>query len=158
MWSILIRTTNEGYWNSFKMALQLKDVIDYCQVLYPEINFVFLFDHSQGHARKREEGTLDQIRCKKHVENDGKRGYHDVNVLSLYFEDTLRERFSRIGFFDPELKIKDEENKEENSRPETKHKSVKGGKNVLFKATLRTLISTTTHLCESSRLTNVAVI
>jgi hypothetical protein len=34
------------------MSLQLKDVVDCLQVLYPEYNF-FLFHHSQGHVRKR---------------------------------------------------------------------------------------------------------
>ena len=44
---------NEGNWNSYYMSLQFEDVVDCLQVLYPEYDFVFLFDHSQGHARKR---------------------------------------------------------------------------------------------------------
>jgi hypothetical protein len=53
-----IGVQNEGYWNSFHMALQLEDIVGCMNVLYPEFDVVFLFDHSQGHSRKRE-GSLD---------------------------------------------------------------------------------------------------
>ncbi|KAI2489045.1 hypothetical protein MHU86_25554 [Fragilaria crotonensis] len=52
---LFIGANNEGYWNSFYMSLQLEDVVDCLQVLYPEFDLVFLFDHSQGHARKRDQ-------------------------------------------------------------------------------------------------------
>jgi hypothetical protein len=55
-----IGVQNEGYWNSFHMTLQLEDIIDCMQVLYPEFDVVFLFDHSQGHNRKRQ-GALEAI-------------------------------------------------------------------------------------------------
>ena len=51
---LFIGANNEGYWNSFHMSLQLEDVVDCLKVLYPEFDLVFLFDHSQGHARQRE--------------------------------------------------------------------------------------------------------
>jgi hypothetical protein len=35
------------------MSLQFEDVVDCLLVLYPEFEFTFLFDHSQGHAWKR---------------------------------------------------------------------------------------------------------
>ena len=35
------------------MSLQFEDVVDCLQVLYPEYDLIFYFDHSQGHARKR---------------------------------------------------------------------------------------------------------
>ncbi len=35
------------------MSIQFEDVVDCVQILYPEYDFVFLFDHSQGHARKQ---------------------------------------------------------------------------------------------------------
>jgi hypothetical protein len=57
---LYIGANNEGYWNSFHMSLQFEDVVDCVQVLYPEYDFVFLFDHSQGHARKRN-GALSAI-------------------------------------------------------------------------------------------------
>ena len=52
---------NEGYWNSYLMGLHFEDILVEClQVLYPEYDFVFLFDHSQGHARKRN-GALSVV-------------------------------------------------------------------------------------------------
>jgi hypothetical protein len=36
------------------MSLQFEDVvIDCVQILYPKYGFIFLFDHSQGHAPKQ---------------------------------------------------------------------------------------------------------
>ncbi|KAG7339826.1 hypothetical protein IV203_028287 [Nitzschia inconspicua] len=55
---LLIGINNEGYWNSNHMAVQFEDVVDCLKVLYPSHEFVFLFDHSQGHNRKRK-GALD---------------------------------------------------------------------------------------------------
>ncbi|KAG7349554.1 hypothetical protein IV203_012151 [Nitzschia inconspicua] len=55
---LLIGINNEGYWNSNHMAVQFVDVVDCLKVLYPSHEFVFLFDHSQGHNRKRK-GALD---------------------------------------------------------------------------------------------------
>jgi hypothetical protein len=49
---------NDGYWNSNHMAIQLEDVADCLKVLYPEYDYVILFDHSSGHDRKRD-GALD---------------------------------------------------------------------------------------------------
>jgi hypothetical protein len=54
--SILIGANNDGYWNAKHMSIQLEDITDYLKVLYPEIEFVFLFDNSQGHSRKRDDG------------------------------------------------------------------------------------------------------
>ena len=55
---------NEGYWNSYQMSLQLEDVVDCIQVLYPDFDIVFLFDHSQGHARKQN-GALNSLHMSK---------------------------------------------------------------------------------------------
>ncbi|KAI2499988.1 hypothetical protein MHU86_14511 [Fragilaria crotonensis] len=55
---LLIGATKGGYWNSFHMAIQLEDAVDCLQYLRPQFDFVFLFDHSQGHARKKD-GALD---------------------------------------------------------------------------------------------------
>ncbi|KAI2505686.1 hypothetical protein MHU86_8745 [Fragilaria crotonensis] len=62
---LFIGANNEGYWNSFHMALQFEDVVDCLKVLYPQFEFVFLFDHSQGHARKRS-GALDAKQMSKY--------------------------------------------------------------------------------------------
>jgi len=51
---------NEGYWNSYHMSLQFEDVVDCLKVLYPTFDLVFMFDHSQGHARKREHALSAQ--------------------------------------------------------------------------------------------------
>ncbi|KAI2495979.1 hypothetical protein MHU86_18546 [Fragilaria crotonensis] len=56
--NLLIGATKGGYWNSFHMAIQLEDVVDCLKLLRPQVDFVFMFDHSQGHARKKE-GALD---------------------------------------------------------------------------------------------------
>jgi hypothetical protein len=50
-----------------QMSLQFEDVVDCLMVLYPEFEFVFLFDHSQGHARKRH-GALN---AQQMSQNDG---------------------------------------------------------------------------------------
>jgi hypothetical protein len=57
---LFIGSNNEGYWNSYHMSLQFEDVVDCLQVLYPDYDFVFLFHHSQGHARKRN-GALSAL-------------------------------------------------------------------------------------------------
>ncbi len=41
-----IGASNEGYWN-------MEQLLQCLQILYPQLEFVFLFDHSQGHAHKR---------------------------------------------------------------------------------------------------------
>lgn len=62
---LFIGINNEGYWNSYHMSLQLEDVIDCVRVLYPNFDLVFLFDHSQGHARKRD-GALNALNMSKY--------------------------------------------------------------------------------------------
>jgi hypothetical protein len=46
----------EGYWNYEWMMLQTEDCIDVLQALYPQYDYIFMFDHSNGHDRKRENG------------------------------------------------------------------------------------------------------
>jgi DNA-binding transcriptional regulator YhcF (GntR family) len=46
----------QGYWSYEHMVMQLEDCIDCLTVLYPNIDFVFLLDHSCGHDRQREDG------------------------------------------------------------------------------------------------------
>jgi hypothetical protein len=47
---------SEGYWTYDHMVLQFEDCIDVMEVLYPDFEYVFLFDHSCGHDRKRPDG------------------------------------------------------------------------------------------------------
>ena len=46
----------EGYWTYDHMVLQFEDCVDVLMVLYPENEYMFLFDHSCGHDRKRPDG------------------------------------------------------------------------------------------------------
>jgi hypothetical protein len=39
----------EGYWTYASMVLQLEDSLDVVKTLYPQYDFLFLFDHSCGH-------------------------------------------------------------------------------------------------------------
>ena len=43
---------SEGYWTYNHMAIQFEDCVDCLKVMHQQFNFVFLFDHSQGHAKK----------------------------------------------------------------------------------------------------------
>ena len=47
---------SEGYWTYDHMVLQFEDCVDVVKVLYPEYDYIFLFDHSCGHDRKRPDG------------------------------------------------------------------------------------------------------
>mmetsp|Transcript_27620 Transcript_27620/g.59008 ORF Transcript_27620/g.59008 Transcript_27620/m.59008 type:complete len:743 (+) Transcript_27620:485-2713(+) len=50
-------SNNEGYWTGNHMIVQLEDCMDCLTVLFGETyDFVFLFDHSSGHAKKRVNG------------------------------------------------------------------------------------------------------
>jgi hypothetical protein len=49
-------TQEQGYWNYEHMVLQLEDCVDCLKVLLPEYDYLFLFDHSCGHNRQRENG------------------------------------------------------------------------------------------------------
>ena len=40
---------HEGYWSYHHMVLQLEDCVDVLKVLHPDFDFIFLFDHSNGH-------------------------------------------------------------------------------------------------------------
>ena len=44
--------SNEGYWCYEHMVLQLEDCVDCLKVLFPQFQYLFLFDHSCGHDRR----------------------------------------------------------------------------------------------------------
>ena len=46
------------------MVLQFEDAVDVLKVMHPEFDFVFLFNHSAGHARQRPDG-FNQHRMNK---------------------------------------------------------------------------------------------
>ena len=46
----------EGYWTYDRMILQLEDCVDVLKVLFPDFDFIILFDHSNGHDRLQTDG------------------------------------------------------------------------------------------------------
>jgi hypothetical protein len=46
----------EGYWDYNHMRLQFEDVVDCLKVMHSQVHFVFLFDHSSGHAKQHPDG------------------------------------------------------------------------------------------------------
>jgi hypothetical protein len=51
---------HDGYWTHRHMKIQFEDAVDCLKILYPGHDFLFLFDQSSGHTKKRE-GGLDAI-------------------------------------------------------------------------------------------------
>jgi hypothetical protein len=49
-------TNVEGYWTYNHMVMQFEDCVDMLTVLYPENEYMFLFNHNCGHDRKRPGG------------------------------------------------------------------------------------------------------
>ena len=87
----------EGYWNYDSMVIQFEDCVDCMKVLYPHYDFVFMFDHSCGHDKKRPDGLNvngmtkgyggKQAKMKKSlmVQEEGYLGefYREVNLLKV---------------------------------------------------------------------------
>ena len=46
----------DGYWDYNHMVLQFEDVVDCLKILHADVHFIFLFDHSSGHAKQRPDG------------------------------------------------------------------------------------------------------
>ena len=46
----------ESYWSYDHIMLQMEDCIDVMNLLYPQYDVLFLFDHSCGHVRQRKDG------------------------------------------------------------------------------------------------------
>jgi hypothetical protein len=93
---LYIGVNNEGYWNSFHMSIQFEDVVDCLQVLYPDFEFVFLFDHSQGHARKRS-GALSSLNMSK--------GYGGAQGIMR--DTVIIQEEGYLGPYAPALKVGD---------------------------------------------------
>ena len=47
---------NQGCWVCHHMIVQFEDCVDVVKTLHPELEFLFLFDHSCGHDRQRPDG------------------------------------------------------------------------------------------------------
>ena len=78
---LYIGANNEGYWNSYYMSLQFEDVVDCLQVLYPEFEVVFMFDHSQGHAWKRSVALLGAQHMSKNY-GGGQAIMRDTTIMA----------------------------------------------------------------------------
>jgi len=63
---------NQGYWDYDHMIIQFEDCIDVVKTLYPEFDFIFLFDHSCGHDRQRPDG-LSVPKVNKHMAVSNKK-------------------------------------------------------------------------------------
>ena len=50
------RANKDGYWNFHHAAIQFEDVVDCLVVLFPEVDFVFLFDQSSSHRKRQKDG------------------------------------------------------------------------------------------------------
>ena len=44
---------NEGYWDCSHAKLQIEDSVDVLTILYPTMDFLFLYDQSSGHTKMR---------------------------------------------------------------------------------------------------------
>ena len=93
---LYIGANNEGYWNSYHMSLQLEDVVDCLQVLYPEFELVFLFDHSQGHACRRN-GVLNAMHMSRTF----------GGAQASMRETTITQEKGFLGHHSPRLKVGD---------------------------------------------------
>ena len=60
-------TKGEGYWTYEHMSVQFEDCVDCIKVLYPQYDFIFLFDHSCGYDRQCPDG-LSANQMKKNME------------------------------------------------------------------------------------------
>ena len=124
------------------MSLQFEDVVDCLLVLYPEFEFIFLFDHSQGHAWKPNE-TLNALHMSK---NFG-------GAQPLMQDTTILSETGFLGQFSPRLKVGDtqslifkaedngpwylssqEQERQRHSRPTGKRKRIKRSKKMLVDA------------------------
>jgi hypothetical protein len=47
------------------IAIQFEDCVDCLKVIYPQFDFVVLFDHSQGHAKAKFANGLDAYSMNK---------------------------------------------------------------------------------------------
>jgi hypothetical protein len=85
-------SNNEGYWTYNHMAIQFEDCVDCLKVVYPHFDFAFLFDHSQGHAKKLPNGldaysmnkgfggVQPQMRESTIKQHDGYLGSHPLTI------------------------------------------------------------------------------
>jgi hypothetical protein len=77
------------------MSVQFEDCVDCLKVIYPHFDFVFLFDHSQGHAKKLTGGLVDAYCMNK--------GYGGVQPIMR--ESQIKEQDGYIGMYPHTLNV-----------------------------------------------------
>jgi hypothetical protein len=82
---------NEGYWRYSHMVTQLEDCVDCLKVMYPQFKFIFLFDHSSGHSKKRI-GRLDDSSMNKELGG----AQPSMRISKMEAEDGFLGPFDRI--------------------------------------------------------------
>ena len=48
----------DRYWNSSHTNIQFEDTIDCLSSLFPNCNYLFIYDQSSGHIKAREDGLI----------------------------------------------------------------------------------------------------
>jgi hypothetical protein len=94
--SFELGANNEGYWTYNHMSVQFEDCVDCIKVLYPQFDFVFMFDHSQGHAKKLTNG-LDAYSMN--------RGYGGAQPRMR--ESKIKEHDGYLGMYQHTLSVGD---------------------------------------------------
>ncbi len=89
-------TNNEGYWCYEWMVIQFEDCMDCLMVLYPQYDYVFLFNHSCGHDKQWEDGLNVQKMGKSY---GGKQPAMRDTVIS--------KKDGYLGPFQPKLQVGD---------------------------------------------------
>jgi len=96
---------SEGYWCYDRMVLQLEDCVDVLKNVYPEFDFLFLFDHSCGHDKQRPDGLNAENMAKYY---GGKQSFirpsiitQEKGYLGLY-QRTLNAGDTQYFVFQPD--------------------------------------------------------
>ena len=99
-----IGANHGGYWDFDHMCLQFEDVVDVLKELFPHFDFLFLFDHSNGHDMLRPDGlSITKIRKgfggsqpimrDSLIKDDTYLGSHE-HITKLNVHDTQRMNYS----------------------------------------------------------------
>ena len=88
---------NDGYWSYQHMVLELEDCVDVLNVKYPQYDFLFLFDHSCGHDRQREDG----LNVEKMSKSFGGRAQRKMR------ETKIKQSQGYLGPHSPKLQVGD---------------------------------------------------